>query len=162
MSDAPSPSFRFLAAAWRAVGGDEVWLDRVEIAGQGDLPSAFAVTDLAAASVGAAALAGRRARAVGDVAAAARCRRPPPCFAVVRLLAQARGLDAAAGLGPDRRRLSRRRRLDSLHTNAARHRDAALAALGCAGERDAVAAAVRGGAPTNSRPLSSRAAAAPP
>ena len=108
MADAPPPASRFLAAAWRALGGDEAWLDRVEIAGQGDLPSAFAVTDLAAASIGAAAL------AIGERVASAKSR--PPKIVVdrrlasllVRLFAQAAGLEFAAGLGPDRRRLPRR------------------------------------------------------
>lgn len=144
MSDAPSPAFRFLAAAWRAVGGDKAWLDRVEIAGQGDLPSAFAVTDLAAASVGAAAL------AVAERAASATSQ--PPHVVVDRRLAS---LWFGFSLKPEGWALppvwdpiaGDYLAADGwirLHTNAARHREAALAALGCGGERDAVAAAVRG------------------
>jgi len=37
------------AEIWRALGGDEVWLDRVRFYGDGALPSPFAVTDFAAA-----------------------------------------------------------------------------------------------------------------
>jgi len=144
MPDAPSPASRFLAAAWRALGGDEAWLGRIEITGLGDLPSAFAVTGLAAASVGAAAL------AVAERAASARSR--PPSVVVDRRLAslwfgfslkpQGWALppvwDPIAGDYPAADGWIR------LHTNAARHREAALAVLGCVGERDAVAAAVRG------------------
>jgi crotonobetainyl-CoA:carnitine CoA-transferase CaiB-like acyl-CoA transferase len=143
MSDAPSPASRFLAAAWRALGGDHAWLGRVEFAGQGGLPSAFAVTDLATASIGAAAL------AIAERAASANSR--PPSVVVDRRLAslwfgfslnpQGWTLppvwDPIAGDYPAADGWIR------LHTNAARHREAALAALGCVGERDAVAAAVR-------------------
>jgi hypothetical protein len=144
MPDAPSPASRFLAAAWRALGGSEAWLGRIEISGSGDLPSAFAVADLAAASIGAAAL------AVAERAASAMSR--PPNAVVDRRLAslwfgfslKPQGWtlppvwDPIAGDYPAADGWIR------LHTNAARHRAAALAALGCAGERDAVAAAVRG------------------
>ena len=144
MPDAPSPASRFLAAAWRALGGGEAWLGRIEISGPGDLPSAFAVTDLAAASVGAAAL------AVAERAASATSR--PPNVVVDRRLAslwfgfsvKPQGWtlppvwDPIAGDYPGADGWSR------LHTNAARHRAAALAALGSANEREAVAAAIRG------------------
>ena len=46
-----------LAAIWSALGGGPDWLERVRVTGAGDLPSVFPVTDLAAASVGAACLA---------------------------------------------------------------------------------------------------------
>ena len=87
---------------------------------------------------------GRRTRRRGDFAPAERRRRSPPGFAVVRLLAEPVGWtlppvwDPIAGDYPAADGWIR------LHTNAARHRAAALAALGSAGERDAVAAAVRG------------------
>ncbi len=144
MPDAPSSASRFLAAAWLALGGDEAWVGRVEISGHGDLPSAFAVSDLAAASIGAAAL------AVAECAASTISR--PPNVVVDRRLAslwfgfslKPQGWtlppvwDPIAGDYPAADGWIR------LHTNAARHRAAALAALGSAGERDAVAAAVRG------------------
>jgi hypothetical protein len=38
------------AELWSALGGDEVWLDRVRFHGDGALPTAFAVTDFAAAT----------------------------------------------------------------------------------------------------------------
>jgi hypothetical protein len=143
MPDAPSSASRFLAAAWRALGGDEASLGRVEISGPGDLPSAFAVTELAAASIAAAAL------AVAERVASAISR--PPNVVVDRRLAslwfgfslKPQGWtlppvwDPIAGDYPAADGWIR------LHTNAARHREAALAVLGCVGKRDAVAAAVR-------------------
>jgi crotonobetainyl-CoA:carnitine CoA-transferase CaiB-like acyl-CoA transferase len=42
------------AELWSALGGDEVWLDRVRFHGDGALPTAFAVTDFAAATFAAA------------------------------------------------------------------------------------------------------------
>jgi hypothetical protein len=144
MRYAPTTASRFLAAAWRALGGGEAWLDRIDNSGQGDLPSAFAVTDIAAASIAAAAL------SVAERMASATARRPS--VIVDRRLAslwfgfslRPEGWtlppvwDPIAGDYPAADGWIR------LHTNAARHRAAALAALGCAGERDVVAAAVRG------------------
>ena len=46
------------AELWSSLGGDEVWLDRVRFHGDGALPSAFAVTDFAAATFAAAAAVG--------------------------------------------------------------------------------------------------------
>jgi hypothetical protein len=140
----PTPASRFLAAAWRAVGGDEAWFERVDFVGHGDLPSAFAVTDLAAASVAAAAL------SVAERIASTTTLRPS--IVVDRRLAslwfgfslKPEGWkpppvwDPIAGDYPAADGWIR------LHTNADRHRAAALAVLGCESERDAVAAAVRG------------------
>jgi crotonobetainyl-CoA:carnitine CoA-transferase CaiB-like acyl-CoA transferase len=39
------------AEIWRALGGDEAWLERVRFHGDGALPSPFAVTDFAAATI---------------------------------------------------------------------------------------------------------------
>ena len=139
-----TPAAHFLATAWRALGGDEAWLERVEVAGEGDLPSAFAVTDLAVAAIGAAGL------AIAERAGTAASR--PPRVVVDRRLAslwfgfslRPQGWtlppvwDLIAGDYPASDGWIR------LHTNAAPHRAAALAVLGCAGERDAVAKAVGG------------------
>jgi hypothetical protein len=116
--------------------------EAVVFGGAGDLPSHFATTDLAAASVGAAALAVRELMAAqGGAAAAVRVDRrlaslwfgwsihpvgwelPPLWDAVAGDYATADGWIR-------------------LHTNARHHRDAALAVLGCAAEREAVARVV--------------------
>ena len=122
-----------LATIWAALGGAPDWPGRAEVVGAGQLRSAFPVTDLAAASVGAAALAaaelidahhGTSPGVTVDrrLASAwfARSIRPigwdmPPAW------------DAVAG---DYRAADGWIRL---HTNAPRHRAAALAALGRAG-----------------------------
>jgi crotonobetainyl-CoA:carnitine CoA-transferase CaiB-like acyl-CoA transferase len=132
-------SLRMLRAVSSALG---LPADAVVFGGYGDLPSCFAVTDLAAASVGAAALAVRQLIvAQGGTARAVRVDRRlaslwfgwslhpvgwerPPLW------------DAVAG---DYRTADGWIRL---HTNARHHRDAALAVLGCAVEREAVASAV--------------------
>jgi hypothetical protein len=58
--------------AWKALGGPESLLERLTVTGEGDLPSAFPVTDLAVASIAAAVLSvaellGRHFPAVPDV-----------------------------------------------------------------------------------------------
>ena len=50
----------FFAEIWRALDGDEAWLERVRFHGDGGLPSPWAVTDFAAATLAAAAAAVRR------------------------------------------------------------------------------------------------------
>ena len=140
-----SPATRsILSAFWGAAGGAPDWLASVGVAGGGSLPSAFAVSALASASVGAACL------AVAELASERHGVRPgvtvdhrlasfwfgtsirpqgwtlPPAW------------DAVAG---DYRAADGWIRL---HTNAPRHRAAALAVLDAAPEREAVAGAVRG------------------
>ena len=119
-------------------------LDAVHFDGAGALPSYYAVTDLAAASVGAAGLALRQLSvALGGEALPVRVdrrlaslwfgwsihpigwERPPLWDAVAGDYATADGWIR-------------------LHTNAIHHRDAALAVLGCAVDRDAVTRAVAG------------------
>ena len=58
---------------WAALGGPADALANMELTGAGDLPSVFAVTDLAAASVGAA------AAAVAELIAARHGTRPAVC-----------------------------------------------------------------------------------
>ena len=47
----------FLQEIWATLGGDGAALPRVELEGSGDLPAAFAVSDLAAATIASAGLA---------------------------------------------------------------------------------------------------------
>jgi hypothetical protein len=131
-----------LHAAWSALELPEGALGAVHFGGAGDLPSYFATTDLAAASVAAAGLAMRELIEAlgGDAAQVAVDRRlaslwfgwsihpvgwerPPLWDAVAGDYATADGWIR-------------------LHTNASHHRDAALAVLACPADRDAVARAV--------------------
>ena len=135
-------SHRMLRAVSSALGLPVGAADAVVFGGDGDLPSYFAVTDLAAASVAAAALAVEQLLvAQGGAARAVRVdrrlaslwfgwslhpvgwERPPLWDAVAGDYATADGWIR-------------------LHTNARHHRDAALAVLGCAPDREVVARAV--------------------
>lgn len=131
-----------LSAVWPALNLPAAALDAVRIAGEGELPSHFAVTDLAAASIGAAALAVQQLMVAQGAASST--------VTVDRRLASmwfSRSIqplgwelpplwDAIAGDYPTADGWIR------LHTNAPHHRKAALAALGCAGDRATVARAV--------------------
>ena len=134
---------RALALIWNALGGSPEWAPRVEVVGDGDLPSVFAVTDLAGAAVGAACL------AVAELVAT-RHRAAPRAWVDRRLASFWFGAsirpqgwtlpaawDAVAG---DYQAADGWIRL---HTNAPHHRAAALAVLGAAADRDVVAQAVR-------------------
>lgn len=115
--------------------------DRLTITGDESLPSCFPVTDLAVAAISAAGLAASELLGTDG---------RPPLVTVDQHLASAwftsslrpqgwelpAAWDAIAG---DYRTADGWIRL---HTNAPRHRAAALAVLGCAGEREAVSAAV--------------------
>ncbi len=133
-----------LAGIWGALGGGAEWPGRLAITGDGDLPSVFAVSDLAGASVGAASLAVAeliQARHGGYQRASLDRRlasfwfgssiRPqgwklPPAWDAV-----AGDYEAADGW-------------IKLHTNAPHHRAAALAVLEVPAEREQVARAVAG------------------
>ena len=131
-----------LAAVWSAVGGAPDWLARLETTGDGALPSLFPVSSLASACVGAACLAVAELMHRGDGIVRGACvdRRLASSWFGRSIRPQgwsmAAGWDALAG---DYRTTDG---WIKLHTNAPHHRAAALAALGVAGERDAVARAV--------------------
>jgi hypothetical protein len=133
-----------LESVWSSLALPSSALEAVDWTGEGALPSCYAVTDLAAASVGAAALAvrelmaaqgGRPARVRVDRRLASLWfgwsihpvgwERPPLWDAVAGDYATADGWIR-------------------LHTNAVHHRDAALAVLGVGVDREAVARAVTG------------------
>lgn len=133
-----------LNTIWSALELPASALDAVTVVGEGALPSYFAVTELATASVGAAALAVRELMVAQGYA--------PASVTVDRRLASmwfSWSLhpvgwalpplwDAVAGDYATADGWIR------LHTNAPHHRAAALAVLGCAEDRDAVARAVAG------------------
>jgi len=128
---------RFLGAT----GAGGVASDIVLVPG-GSLPSAFAVSDLAQASVGAAAMALARIAAKDD--------RPTPVVTVDRDLASAwfgvsirpDGWGMPAPWDPVAGDYAARDGWIKLHTNAPHHRAAALGVLGVPGDREAVAAEV--------------------
>jgi hypothetical protein len=133
-----------LNTVWSALDLPASALEAMTLVGDGELPSYFAVTDLAAASVGAAALAVRELMVLQGAA--------PGRVVVDRRLAsmwfswtiQPAGWelpslwDAVAGDYATADGWIR------LHTNAPHHRAAALAVLGCEALRSAVASAVAG------------------
>ena len=136
------PAAVILADAARNLGSSEDWSARLHITGREELPSCFPVTDLALASVGAAGL------ALADLLAESGERSAPVTIDVH--LALAWFLYSLSPLGwsppgpwdPIAGDYPTADRWIKLHTNAPHHRDAALRVLGCAGEREAVAAAV--------------------
>jgi len=130
--------------AWSALNGPASALDHLSVAGWGDLPSVFPVTDLATASVGVAGLAVAEllAQAGGAWPAVQVDRRLASFWFGMSLRPQGWSLppvwDAVAG---DYRAADGWVRL---HTNAPHHRDAALAVLGVVADREVVARAVAG------------------
>jgi hypothetical protein len=145
----PSPSAEpvseaanLLRAIWRATGGDDGWESRVEFTGAGDLPSVFAVSDLAAASIGAAAL------AIAEHMATTASR--PPTVRVDRRLAsfwfassiEPDGWAPPAPWDPIAGDYVAADGWIRLHTNAPHHREAALAVLGTPAEQTMVRSAV--------------------
>ncbi len=142
-ADTPFPSTQaLLADIWRQMQGAPEVLQEVRFAGDGDLPSVFATTDLAAASVGVAgaAIAELLSQQTGSAPALQVDRRlasfwfsttvrpigwelPPQWDAIAGDYATADGWIR-------------------LHTNAPHHRAAALAVLGVPAEKAAVAKAV--------------------
>ena len=138
----PAAFADYLRQFWLAAGGDAARLPGVSVTGHGALASAFAVTDFATATIGAAglALAEFAAAESGDLAPVQVDRRLASLWFGTTLrpvgwtsppLWDAVAGDYLASDGWIR-----------LHTNAPHHRDAALAVLGVAAERDAVAQAV--------------------
>ncbi|MRX10459.1 acyl-CoA transferase [Pseudoduganella sp. FT25W] len=133
-----------LNTAWSALDLPVASLDAVQLAGEGDLASYFPVTDLAAASVGVAALAIRQLMTAQGV--------PAGPVTVDRRLASLWFGWSIHPIGWERPPLWDAVAGDyatadgwiRLHTNAPHHRAAALAVLGGAEEREAVARAVAG------------------
>jgi crotonobetainyl-CoA:carnitine CoA-transferase CaiB-like acyl-CoA transferase len=141
---APSDDLPFLNTMWEALDGAPAALARLRLSGAGDLPSAFATTELAAAAVAVAGLA--VAEYIGDAAASVIVDRRLSAFWFASSL-RPQGWetpspwDAVAGDYATADGWIR------LHTNAPHHRAAALAVLGLGpgADRAAVARAVEGG-----------------
>jgi hypothetical protein len=138
------PEKHLLGTLWRALEGAAAVMDHVEFTGSGSLPSAFAVSDLAAASVAGAgaALAELLATTTNELPAVRVDRRlaslwfgwsiQPQGWALPQAWDPIAG-DYAAADGWIR-----------LHTNAPHHRAAALQVLEVPAERERVERAVRG------------------
>lgn len=133
-----------LAEIWTALGGSAAAPGRLQLTGNGDLPSVFAVSDLAAAAVGAAGL------ALSELVAAAGG--PAPAVAVDRRLGsfwfassvRPQGWSVPPPWDPIAGDYRAADGWIRLHTNAPAHRQAALAVLGVAGEKEEVTRAVAG------------------
>jgi hypothetical protein len=135
---------QLLSTLWRALGGDAPVIDQVAFADAAELPSAFAVSDLAAAAVaGAGAALAELIAAITDELPSVRIDRrlaslwfgwsiQPQGWALPQAWDPIAG-DYAAADGWIR-----------LHTNAPHHRAAALHVLNVGAERDRVARAVQG------------------
>ncbi len=132
----------FAQAIWTSLGGDPALLPRIAVNGQGDLPSAFPVSDLAAGSIGAAGL------AIAELIATSNSERPK--VTVDRRLAsfwfgttlRPEGWSMPAPWDPIAGDYATSDGWIRLHTNAPHHRDAALAVLQTQAGKDAVTAAV--------------------
>ena len=142
----PDPVTRpILLEILAALDLDESAVSRISFTGDDRLPSCFAVSDLAAASIGAAALAISELAGLGGGTPA-----PAPAVSVSQRLAslwfgwsiRPQGWAMPAPWDAIAGDYQARDGWIKLHTNAPHHRAAALLVLGCAATRDAVADAV--------------------
>jgi len=134
----------FLAAMWSALGGPAEVLESVDFAGSGELPSVFAVSDFAAASVGAAGAA--TAELIG-----ARFGELPRVSVSRRLASlwygwsiRPDGWKMPAPWDPTSGDYATADGWIRLHTNAPHHREAALRVLGAPADKAQIAQAVSG------------------
>lgn len=138
---APTPLHAILAEALDALALPAALTERLAVTGEESLPSCFPVTDLATASIGAAGLAVSELLSFDG---------PSPVVTVDRHLASAwfvfslrpQGWEMPNPWDPIAGDYRAADGWIRLHTNAPHHRAAALAVLGCAGEREVVASAV--------------------
>lgn len=127
---------------WTALRGDPALISKIDCDGAGELPSAFAVSDLAAAAIGAAALAAAEliGARIDEIPAVRLDRRLASMWFGMSLRPTGWALppvwDPIAG---DYRAADG---WIKLHTNAPHHREAALRVLGAPAVKEAVAAAV--------------------
>jgi CoA-transferase family III len=143
VSSSSSIARAFLADIWSSLAGNADAVERVTFSGDGALPAAFAVTDFATAAVTAAGLAlSELIRARFGAA---------PGVAVDRRLAslwfglsiKPEGWSLPPPWDPIAGDYAARDGWIKLHTNAPRHRAAALTVLGVAPDKETIAAAVR-------------------
>jgi hypothetical protein len=131
----------FLQQIWATLAGDAAALWRVELEGSGDLPAAFAVSDLAAATIAGAGLAVSDLLAVSNGSACVQVDRRLASFWFGTSL-QPQGWSTPPLWDPLAGDYATVDGWIRLHTNAPHHREAALAVVGEAGDKARVAAAV--------------------
>lgn len=132
----------FLATLWQGLGGTRDATSRVGFVGSGPLPSVFAVSDFAAAAVGAAGLALSELLDAGGTPSrkvTLDCRLASLWYG---WSIQPAGWELPPAWDPIAGDYETSDGWIRLHTNAPHHRDAALAVLGVPPEREAVARAV--------------------
>jgi CoA-transferase family III len=138
-SESPLSAERFLQSIWIALEGTPAELDGVVFEGAGDLQSVFAVSDLAAGSIAAAALA---VASLGGTELPVRVDRRLASLWFGTSV-QPIGWQAPPAWDPVAGDYQAADGWIRLHTNAPHHRQVALSVLDTSAERDAVAAAVR-------------------
>lgn len=131
----------FVGGFWQALGGRPELVERLALTGDGDLPSVYRVTDLAAASIG---VAGLAAAELVHATAQAPATDAAPAVSTDRLLASAWFGSAVRPVGwstpPVWSPYTRNYRADGgwirIHVNARQHLDAVLGVLGLASDPD--------------------------
>ncbi len=132
----------FARVIWTALRGDPALLPSVSFRGRGDLPSAFAVSDLAAGCIGAAGLAiAELMSARGETVPSVQVDRRLASFWFGSTM-RTEGWSVPAPWDPIAGDYAASDGWIRLHTNAPHHRAAALAVLEVEADKDAVAAAV--------------------
>lgn len=133
---------RHLRAFWRAAGGFQAFLESCSFSGSGELVSAFRVTDLATAAIGAAgaSVAELLHASTGTLPSVRVDRRMASLWFGTSLRPQ--GWTMPPQWDPVAGNYWARDRWIRLHTNAPHHRLAALSVLGCAADAQSVAQAV--------------------
>jgi hypothetical protein len=139
-----TPTSHLLTAIWRELGGRPEIAESVELAGSGDLPSVFAVSDFAAAAVGAggAAIAELVGTRFGELPRVAVSRRLSSLWFGWSIRPD--GWTLPAAWDPIAGDYATADGWIRLHTNAPHHRDAALSVLGAATSKEQVARVVAG------------------
>jgi hypothetical protein len=139
ISENETSTSTIVRALWSSAGGESDFLSNLEIMGTGDLPSVFAVSDLATAAIGTAGLATAEliATRFGDSLTVRVDRRLASLW--FGLSVRPQGWSLPPLWDPPSADYEAKDRWIRLHMNAPHHRDAALAVLGVAAEKEAVA-----------------------
>ena len=138
-----SQTLKILEKIWSALGGPVAFLDQVRETGQGTLPSAFALTDFAAASVASAGLALAEFSAIrGAATSAVIVDRRLSSFWFAKSIRPI-GWTVPPQWDPIAGNYAAKDGFIRLHTNAVHHRAAVLRILDCMADAKSVANSVR-------------------